>query len=421
MLRLRDTCCALALIATLLLSSTSCRAANGVDDRRTLMQRLAEHWVAVQLADGSLPYGYDFLPDQAAEPKHSSWRYVVRQSAALYMLAAYYRFSGDARLREPSRRALLALRAHSLPIGKAPAQRWLEATRIESLPFGRWKLKTTLDRMGLLYQRSGPGLIVSPNGRYDSALAGATAMALLAELSYARASGDEGFADLRRGWLTALLDLRIPGGGFRENPTSIEDSDFYNGEAWFALAVYADVHRDDVPVADALARVDAAMIARYENAPKPGFQHWGAMAAAQRLATTADARFLAFLRIQTSAWLERFAPKLDEAGNNCADMEGAAAALGAFDRAGERDSALARRTRDWLVHESTKVSRLQIKAGQTRLPLGGDAWLSAPRMSDFAGTFLLGLHEPMVRLDVDFHCLSALLMLERDGLLARSD
>lgn len=154
--------------------------------------------LAVQIADGSLPYGYDFLPDQAAEPKHSSWRYVVRRAAALYVLAEYYRFSGDARLREPSRRALLALRAHSLPIGKAPA--------------------------------------------------GATAMALLAACSPSchtrERRATKASPTCAAPGSPRCSTCAFRGGGLRENPTSIEDSDFYNGEAWFALAVYADVHRD---------------------------------------------------------------------------------------------------------------------------------------------------------------------------------
>jgi hypothetical protein len=60
-------------------------------------------------------------------------------------------------------------------------------------------------------------------------LAGTVALALLAELVYANASGDNRFADLRSAWLQGLLSLRIPGGGFRQTPVSIDDADYYNG------------------------------------------------------------------------------------------------------------------------------------------------------------------------------------------------
>jgi hypothetical protein len=406
---------ACALIIVLGLAVTAHAADAG--DRRAMMQRLADHWRDVQLPDGSLPYGYDFLPDAPAEPQHPPWFYVVRQAGALYMLVEYYRISGDARLREPSRRAMEALRAHSLPMGKSTMQRWVEATRIESLPFARPTLRSVLDGLGLLYQTGGPARVVSPNGRYDAAHTGATAMALLAALAYERATGDPSYVEMRRAWLRALLDLRQPGSGFRAMPSLIDNSDFYDGEAWFALAVYADQHRDDREVAAELAGVDEVMMARYRPVPRQGFHHWGSMAAAQRYATTSDPRFLAFLRGQTLRYFDTFARTLDPSANNCPEVEGIASALGALDRAGERDSPLARGTREWLAREAKTIARLQVRPGQTTLQVGGNASLTAPRMADYAGTFLLGVYDFRVRVDMDMHCLSALAILEREGVL----
>jgi hypothetical protein len=407
-----------ALLSVLLLTTASAHAGDG-PDRREAMQRLADHWREVQLPDGSLPYGYDFLPDRPAEPERSPWYYVVRQAGSLYMLVEYYRISGDTRLREPSRRALEALEAHSLPIGKSATQRWVEKTRIESLPFARWKVYLALDRAGLLYEPNGPGRVVSTTPRYDHAHTGATAMALLAALAYERATGDSSYGEMRRAWLRALLDLRQPGRGFRALPTTIESSDFYDGEAWFALAVYADLHRDDAEVARELDDVDAVLMKRYGPAPTPGFHHWGSMAAAQRYATTGDRRFLEFLRGQTEYYFKRYAGKINPAANNCPDVEGLASALGAFDRAGERDTPLARRTREWLAGEAQTIARLQILPGQTGLQFD-HARVEAPRMAQFAGTFLLGLHDPRVRVDMDMHCLSAVAIIEREGVLRRS-
>jgi hypothetical protein len=226
---------------------------------------------------------------------------------------------------------------------------------------------------------------------------------LLTELVYSDAANDERFAESRAGWLRGLMHLRIPGGGFRENPASIDESDYFNGEGWLALAVYA--HK-----LDALER---ALMERYSLRPRAGFYHWGAMAAAQRYATTHDPRFLTFLAGQAELFLTRMQPGLDADANHCPRMEGVAATLEAFHRAGLRDQPLAARLRTWLSGETAKLQRLQIQPGQNRLALGGDAELRAPRLADFSGAFRGGLYDPSTRVDFAFHCLSAMLMLDR--------
>ncbi len=50
--------------------------------------------------------------------------------------------------------------------------------------------------------------------------------------------------NLRAAWSEGLLTLRFPGGGFRETPTSIDSSPYYDGEGWLALAAYSDLHRE---------------------------------------------------------------------------------------------------------------------------------------------------------------------------------
>ncbi len=347
-----------------------------------MMRSIADSWLRTQSADGSLPYGFDFLTDKVTGPEGKPWGYIVRQVGSYYMLAEYYRYSGDGRLREPIRRALAAFDQHSLPIGKGRVQRLVEATRILSLPVARWKLMWTMDRFGLLYQVSGPGKVVSPDGRYDTALVGAVAVALLTELTYSRVSGDEQFTGLRSAWLEGLLSLRIPGGGFRETPTSIDDSDFNNGEGWLALAIYCDVYPNDARAATILSDLDDAMMERYSAKPSANFYHWGAVVAAQRFKTTGDPRFLSFLKKQAEFFFDRFQRRLDPDGNNCAEMEGLAATLAAMSRSGEGNAALTGRIRNWLSTEAVKLARLQIQAGQKGLALGGDAYLTAPRLAD---------------------------------------
>lgn len=384
------------------------------------MRLTVDRWLNLQSSDGSLPYGFDFLADRSTGVENNPWAYIVRQAGSFWVLADYYQYTGDRRLREPIGRALIALDQHSLPIGKGRIQRWLEDMRLLSLPFARWKLMLALDRLGLLYQTAGPGKVVTPDGRYSSALAGAVAVALLTELTYSRASGDERFAKLGSAWLAGLLSLHIPGGGFRDTPTSIDDSDYANGEGWFALTVYCDMHRDDAHAARILADLDDAMMRKYSDRPNRTFFHWGAMAAEQRYKTTGDARFLRFLQGQAEVFFARLQPRIDPVTNGCTDMEGLAATLAAMKRSGAGHVALANRIRMRLATEADKLPRLQIQPGQQALKFAGDARLIAPRMATFGGAFLVGLETPTTQVDAAAHCLSALVRIERDSLLTPS-
>ena len=407
--------CAAAVLATATASQSLAADAPASTERQAIMRLVAESWRDAQRADGFLPYGYDFLADRATDDPASA-EYIVRQAGALYAWAEYYAFSRDERYRESLQRGIEALAKRSIPIGKSRTQRWLEATRILSVPAGRLTLRATLERSGLLYRRTGPGKLVSADGQYGGAWAGATALALLAELAYSQASGDDQFADLRSAWLQGLLALHVPGGGFRELPTSIDDADYANGEAWLALAAYADAHRNDASLARALADVDRRLMERYAERPRPSFYAWGAMAAARRWKTTADARFVAFLKQQGSVFTDRFERELDPDGNHCDAMEGLAATLGVLMRSGDDRSDLAGRVQGLLSRQTVQLPRMQIRREQNRIELGGEAYLASPRLADFAGAFLLGRYEPVTRVDAAQHCLSALMMIDRDGL-----
>ncbi len=401
--------------ATFLTVAPALRAADLAVDYPSMMRSTVDGLIASQTASGLFPYGFDFLADKPLEPGRVSPENLIRQAGTASALAAYYQRTHDPRLREPLQRILAAFGRYSLPIGKSRLQRWIEGAHLLSIPYGRWTLQTALLRHGLLYETAGEGSVISSNGKYEVAAAGTVALALLAELRYADASGDDRYAALRQSWLKGLLTLRIPGGGFRWLPTSIDDSPFYNGEGWLALAVYCDLHPADTEVAAALHDLDRAMIARYSQQPDPNFYHWGAMAAAQRYAMTHDPRFLAFLRSQAQVFLTRFRNRLGPDGNNCGDMEGVAATLGVLDAKDAADVEAVQQLRSWVAAEAAKLPRMQVRSGQEGLTLGGDARLSAPRMSGFGGAFIAGLYEPSTRVDLMQHCLSAMLMLGQLG------
>ena len=388
-------------------------AAATATDIPAIMRLTVDSWVASPQPPDFLPYGFDFLSDKALEPDRISPSNLIRQASSSAALANYYDYTKDPRVRDRIQRTLAAFGKLSLPIGKARLQKIVEATRILSLPAGRWRLKAALGRFGLLYRPSGDGKVVSPDGKYDNALAGTAALALLTELIYSHASGDDSFAGLRAAWRDGLLSLRIPGGGFRQNPSVIDDSDYDNGEAWLALAVYGELYKADLQSANALSNLDDALIRRYTENPSMNFLGWGGMAAAQRYETTHDPKFLAYLRQLADGFLARFQRRFDADANNCAAMEGIGAIAAALKQSGESDTDRARALRAWLSAEIAKLDRLQIQPGQQGLALGGEASLRAPRMAEYSGGFLAGIYEPLTRVDAAGHCLSAMVIIER--------
>lgn len=386
-------------------------------DIPAIMRLTVDSWVASAQAADFIPYGFNFLADKTLEPEAVSAANLIRQASSSAALANYFDYTRDPKVRDRIQRTLSAFGKLSLPIGKRKLQQVVEATHILSSPVGRWRLKSALARFGLLYQTSGDAKVVSPDGSYDNALAGTVALALLTELVYSHASGDQSFAGLRVAWRDGLLSLRIPGGGFRQTPSSIDDSDYDNGEAWLALAVYGDMNKDDLRSTNALSDLDDALIRRYSEKPSLNFMGWGAMAAAQRYRTTNDPKFLAYLRQLGDGFIAQYQRRFAADANNCAAMEGIGTIAAALKQSGENDTDRARTLRAWLSNEVTKLDRLQIQPGQQGLALGGEAYLRAPRMAEYSGAFLAGVYDPVTRVDASGHCLSAMLIIERNHLL----
>lgn len=405
------------LIAAVQVTSTFAQPA--AVDYHAMMRATIDSWVASQSDKGFLPYGFNFLTGQAIEPNGLSRAQLIRQVGAAYILAKYYERFRDARLEEPIRRALTAYAALSLPIGKGPVQQVLERTRLLSVPVGRWKLQTALSELGWLYTSSGNGKVLSHDGTYRSVVPGALTLALLTELTYSHVTGDDRFAAWRSAWLEGLLALHVPGAGFRASPESITDDDHYvNAQGWLALAVYSDLAKADEHVTKALREVENALMSRYSEQPTGDFYHWGAMAAAQRFKSTGEARYLDFLQQQAAYFFERLEPRINISTNTCATMEGLAATYSALVARGKGSTALAARIARWLIAERDKLPGLQIKSGQKGMQLGGDGYLQSARMADFSGGFLWGLYDPTTRIDAGAHCVSAMLMMDANGLLS---
>jgi len=404
-----------ARLAALVLGMlTGSPAMAGPPDYPAAMALTFERWTASQKPSGFFAYGFDFLEDSETEKNSMSAPHLARQAGAGAVLADYQLLTGDIRAREPLRTLLAALRSHSLPIGKSPLQTFIEGSRLLSLPIGRYKLHSGLERFGLLYEKQGAGLVLSPNSDYAQAHTGSTALALLAEVRYSKATGDASFADSRRAWLEALIGLRIPSVGFRQVPTSIDHTPYYDGETWLAMAEYHRAFPQDARAAAALADADADLMESYGSAFKLDFFHWGTMAASARYRDTKDPKFIQFVTVQMSAFLQRKA-KADN-DNNCALVEGVADGLAALVDGGAGASELADKARAWIAREMEKAEKLQIKPGQRGLNFAS-AQVIAPRMSEFAGNFLEGTYAPRTRVDLAAHCVSAMIKIQRDALL----
>ncbi|MCR4301443.1 MAG: hypothetical protein NUV51_07515 [Sulfuricaulis sp.] len=371
-----------------------------------------DRWLVFQKPSGFLPYGFNFLEDKESESDTLSPGNLARQAGTAAVLADYYALTKDPRARPAIEKFLTAFGRHSLPIGKSLTQKLIEKTHLLSMPFGRGKIRNALEWLGLLFDKQGPGKVLSPDMDYSGAFTGTVALALLTELRFAQTSKDAGFSNLRQAWLEALLMLRIPGGGFRKFPTSIDSSPYADGEAWLALAQYHRQFPQDKRIAEMLASVDDSLIKIYGSDFNINFYHWGTMAAAARYADSKEAKFLDFIKNQTSAFLD--SKQQLESYNDCASVEGVADALATLVSAGEGESELSGRARAWIAREMIKTKEMQIKPGQKELVFT-NARVSAPRLKEFTGSFLADRYELKTQVDYTSHCVSAMIKLQRQN------
>ena len=376
-----------------------------VSDQERL-RHAVDYLLASQLPSGLFRYDFDFLADRPVEGDH-----IVRQVGAACFLAEHYLHARDRRVRLAIEAALKTFGELSLTIGKSPLQSALEHARLLSLPIGRYKLRAALERTGLLYRSTGEGKVVTPDGKYNSAETGATAVGLLAELQYYQATGDNRFGNLRSAWLKGLMSLRIPGRGFRVTPDSINESPFYDGEAWLALAYYHELFPHDKSVSSLLNSLDTYLMTRYASEVSTGFYQWGTMAAARRLTVTSNTDYLNFIRTQALTLLGAPRPNRWRGDNSCAEVEGLATAARVLRAHKDPDRVLLERIRVRVNEEMEKNRRLQIPPKATRMMFADGVYLSSPNLRDFSGAFLEGSLRPYTRIDHTLHCVSALIKL----------
>ena len=329
----------------------------------TAMTRAAEFMISVQQPDGLFAYEFDL-----SQGVWTGRDNVVRQAGAAYGLAEYFAHTRDRRAAAAVRRSLRALSDRSRAFED--------------------------------------GYLLAPRGRADSGNAGATALALLAELHYYRASGDGRFEASRAAWTRGLAALHVPGRGFRKSAGASEESPYYNGEAWLALA-YRQATEPDPALARRLEDIDGYMIATYGRTPHIGFFHWGAMAARVRHEDTGDPRFVDFAAGQSLAFVDDLRPAVRAGVNSCYAVEGLVAAREVIAADGARADLRARlATR--IDAEMAKNLRLQVGPAQLATNVG---FLRA--IGELNGAFAAGQRRKTLRIDHTQHCLSALVKMAR--------
>lgn len=333
----------------------------------------ARYLVAVETADGRFLYEFDFLASRFLPDDN-----IVRQAAAGFVLNQFLAVSGKPTFTEPGARA----------IGYYAAQ---SATH-------------------------GDGLLVSEDRTEQGGRAGATALALLAELFHSRAVGKDFRPELRLGWLKGLAAQQLPTGGIAQNPGDTEEDSYATGETWLALAHYADLDANEPALTALLQRLEDHVMVKYLEEPDNQFAHWGLMAATQRLSTTGNPRYLDFIAAFVADFVRNRMPANEMRGNRCAALEGLMAAAGALKSHG--NETLAAEVLDKAMSGLTLALDLQLTGGP-RLEYGPGRFYEDPKLANFVGAFLNGAYSLRTRIDSTQHCLSALLFY-RDLLEGRS-
>ena len=327
-------------------------------DLSKLSKQAVSYLLTQQKASGLFEYDFDF-----GHGRSTGKDSLVRQAGTLFSLAEYYSLYPSLKVEQALVRGLNALDLYSTELTDGSKQ--LVSGGVETV-----KIRT-----------------------------GATALALLTELLYFRASGNGQFEKARKKWLNGLLSLRIHNKGFSTTPKKAKESPYFSGEAWLALAHYVETF-DDLEIQKELEVLDQYFIQEYNKSPHIGFYHWGIMAALIRFYTTQDLKFLDFIKTQTVIFLEKLRPKYNPRSNSCYSLEGLIPAHKILLDKRKDHKTFLLKLQKRIQRELAKVIRLQIKYNS--------------KTKNFYGAFYSNSKRQYTRIDYTQHCLSAFLKTQRE-------
>src|SRR5665213_1079138 len=213
--------------------TSSAAAEDLTRDAALAAARAAAHYmVSVETADGRFLYQFDFLVGRFVHDDN-----IVRQAGAAYGLNEYVFATRDAAIVEPARRAIAYAQSHSVAYG--------------------------------------PGQLVSADGTAAKDDVGATALAALGAIYSLRIHDDDGLRAAVKAWISGIEAVQLPDGAFPAAADANEQDSYGSGEAWLALAHWAEIEPDDAAAAAALQRADAYLMGYYQDHPDLQFFHWG--------------------------------------------------------------------------------------------------------------------------------------------------
>jgi UDP-N-acetylmuramoyl-tripeptide--D-alanyl-D-alanine ligase len=323
------------------------------------------HLGNMQQSNGFFRYQLDFLTGRWSMDNN-----IVRQAGAGYALGEY-------------------LLVHRNPVTEKQLRQAISAYSRSSM---QWK----------------DGRLLTVEGNYKKAKAGATALALISALYYRQATGDTRFDPDIDAWTKGLLSLRNNNAGFARRPRKSLESPYSNGEIWLAFGIYAQQFPEQAQVLETLRQIDDYFLEHYSKEPDIGFFHWGLMAAEKRFQQTGERRFVDFAVQQTNYYLDEMRPRVSQNSNSCYAVEGMTAVYAMLQGFPEH-SGLQMRLATRIKNEMKKNLNLQIMTEQKEINLGSGRSLAAPEIADNAGAFLNGRQRPQIRIDATQHCLSAML------------
>ena len=342
----------------------------------------AAYIVHCQDADGFFQYEYNLASGKAQLGDGN----VVRQCGTASSLAHYLlHFPEDTMVMACVDRALTALVKRSKKVGKGPrAIAFVCASASKKIPLG------------------------------------ATALALLTELLFHVSSGSDKYAQYRKMWLHGIIANRILGrkNGFSKYAASVKrcESDYYNGECLYALAVYSSIFKQQ-HIAREVHQVRNSLIRKYKRSNfSIKFFHWGQLAVSVLSRSSDSPRnataLAAFVRDQISSAL-RHKP-FNPTKNTCYFLEGLVAghlvlAAEAQNTNDKDNLLLLSKLKTRIQQEKGKNARLQIPPNTSVLSLGHERYFYSPDLLELQGAFRNGLASLKSRIDTCQHCLSAFL------------
>lgn len=221
---------------------------NLLDER---IAQAVDFMLAMEESDGSFKYQFNYETGEFSD-KNS----IVRQAGATFGLAEYYRATRDGRVANRLRQALQTLESWS--VGD-----------------------------------DGKQFVKGPRKK-DKIRSGASALTLMTTLLYQDIHADDSsFTAWRENLKRGLCSLLVPGQGIAISPDTTNQSPYFDGETWLALAMYADRYPADALVSETLPKLEAWLMAHYKEY-NGSFFHWGAMAASRRYLTTGDEKYISF-------------------------------------------------------------------------------------------------------------------------------